>query len=406
VPTTLPLRRVRDDDDDLLAFVRAVTRHFHEDSSEEDLRHWVPVIRDCAAFVVEDGDRIVGNYANLDVDVSLPGGGRLSCAGVTAVGVSQTHRRRGVLRAMMRAGLDEAREREQPVAALYASESPIYPRFGFGLAAPMQGYRIDTPRLRFRDPVDPHLVVDLDPAHAAAEATAITTVVGDRRPGLVSRSPGEWRLSVELDPPSFRDGASARRLVQVPGRGLAIYRIKESFTGEVPTGEVRLSLLVATDGEAEQALWQHVTDIDLTTTVSTRLRPLDDALPWMVHDRLRLGAGECSPLYVRLLDVARCLASRTSSVSDGVVLEVHDHDRDQSGRYRWDVSPEGSACSRTDAEPDVTLTVEALAAVWLGGSSPSQLRSARRLEERTDGAVARLGRMTATSSAPWTPWEF
>ncbi len=405
--TSLPLRRVRDDDeDDLLALARAVSRHFFEDESDDDLRLWMPFLRGCTAFVIEDGDRIVGNFGSLPVDISTPGGQRLPCAGITVVGVSQTHRRQGALRRMMSAGFDDAVEREQPVAALFASESAIYPRFGYGVAAPMIEYRIDANRVRFLDPVDPHLVVDLDPAVVVAEASTIIALIGDRRPGLVSRTPAALRMMLHDDPPSFRRGASARRLVQVPGRGYATYRVKDEFRDGVPAGEVRLFQLLATDAEAEQALWQHVLDVDLTTTVTADLRPPDDALPWMVEDRMRLRMGESAPLYVRILDVARCLASRTSAVTDGLVLEVHDAERDAGGTYRWDVSPEGAACSRTDAEPDVVLPIDVLAATWLGGTAPTRLLQARRLEERTPGAVARLDRMVATDLAPWTPWEF
>ncbi|MEX1162622.1 MAG: GNAT family N-acetyltransferase [Nitriliruptor sp.] len=405
--TSLPLRRVRnDDDDDLLALARAVSRHFYEDESDDELRLWLPFLRGCVSLVVEDGDRLVGNFGSLQVDISTPGGGRLPCAGITVVGVSQTHRRRGLLRRMMTAGLDDAVEREQPVAALFASESAIYPRFGYGIAAPTIEYRVDTSRLRFLDPVDPHLVVDLDPADVVAEASTIIALVGDRRPGLVSRTAAELRMTLQDDPPSFRRGASSRRLVQVPGRGYATYRVKDDFRDGVLAGEVRLQQLLATDPEAEQALWQHVLDVDLTATVTADLRPPDDALPWMVEDRLRLRMGESAPLYVRILDVVRCLASRTSAVSDGLVLEVHDPERDAGGTYRWDVSPEGAACSRTDAAPDVVLPIDVLAAVWLGGTPPTRLVDARRLEERTPGAVARLDQMVATEHAPWTPWEF
>lgn len=406
VTTELPLRRVRADDDDLLAFARAVSHHFFEDDTDEDLRGWLPTLADCPAFVVEDDGRMVANFASLPVDVSVPGGDRLACAGVTAVGVSQTHRRRGSLRRLMRAGLDDAVDRGQPVAALYASESAIYPRFGFGVAAPMVGYRIDATRTRFLDPVDPALVRDLDPGEAVREAPAVVARVAGDRPGLVSRTASHWRRHLEHDPPASRGGGSARRLVTVPGRGYAVYRVHESPGGNVPDGEVRLGELVATDPEAEQALWQHVCSVDLTTTVTVHLRPTDDALPWLVADRLRLGPTASAPLYVRLLDVVRCLASRTSAVTDGLVLEVHDPDRDQSGTYRWDVSPEGSACSRTEAPADVAMSIETLAACWLGGSSPSQLRAGRRLEERATGAVERLDRMTAVTRAPWTPWEF
>ena len=57
-------------------------------------------------------------------------------AGITWVTVAPTHRRRGVLTAIMRRQLDEthAQERE-PVAALWAAESSIYGRFGYAPAS-------------------------------------------------------------------------------------------------------------------------------------------------------------------------------------------------------------------------------------------------------------------------------
>ena len=59
----------------------------------------------------------------------------MSVAGVTAVGVLPTHRRRGLLTALMRRQLDDVRAAGESVAALWASERVIYGRFGYGLAA-------------------------------------------------------------------------------------------------------------------------------------------------------------------------------------------------------------------------------------------------------------------------------
>src|SRR5207244_5770224 len=66
-------------------------------------------------------------------EITVPGGA-LPCGGVTRVGVLSTHRRRGLLTAMMRRQLDDMHERGEPLAALYASEAPIYGRFGYRLA--------------------------------------------------------------------------------------------------------------------------------------------------------------------------------------------------------------------------------------------------------------------------------
>src|SRR5512140_1413445 len=77
---------------------------------------------------------IVGGAGAFAFDLSVPGGD-LPTAGVSVVGVYPTHRRRGVLRSLMRAQLDAAHERGEPLAALWASEETIYGRFGYGLAA-------------------------------------------------------------------------------------------------------------------------------------------------------------------------------------------------------------------------------------------------------------------------------
>ena len=91
----------------------------------------LPVERMHAAF---DGDRIVGGAGAFPFELTVPGG-TVRCGGVTVVGVLPTHRRRGILTAMMRAQLEDVRERGEPVAALWASEEVIYRRYGYGLAS-------------------------------------------------------------------------------------------------------------------------------------------------------------------------------------------------------------------------------------------------------------------------------
>src|SRR5918997_1713898 len=96
-------------------------------------------------FVVDDGGQLVGTGSSYSFEVALPGG-RLPMAGVTWVGVLPTHRRRGVLTALMAAVIDQALERGEPLAGLTASEATIYRRFGFGVAARYQAATIDSTR--------------------------------------------------------------------------------------------------------------------------------------------------------------------------------------------------------------------------------------------------------------------
>src|SRR5215207_424264 len=59
-------------------------------------------------FVVDDGDGLVGTAATFSLALALPGGGSVPLAWVTGVGVSPTHRRRGVLRALLLGGVSWA----------------------------------------------------------------------------------------------------------------------------------------------------------------------------------------------------------------------------------------------------------------------------------------------------------
>src|SRR4029078_8522579 len=81
--------------------------------------------------------------------------GALPCAATTVVGVAPTHRRRGVLRSMMRAHLDDAHERGEPLAALWASEETIYGRFGYGVGGFAGEVEIPKEYVDFVAPRDP-----------------------------------------------------------------------------------------------------------------------------------------------------------------------------------------------------------------------------------------------------------
>src|SRR5690606_9491583 len=98
-----------------------------------------------------DGDRVVGTAASFAFDMTVPGGATVPVAGVTAVGVLATHRRRGVLRQLMAAQLDDVVRRGEAIAILTASESGIYRRFGYGIGSFIRSTELDSDRIGFAD---------------------------------------------------------------------------------------------------------------------------------------------------------------------------------------------------------------------------------------------------------------
>src|ERR1035438_4759586 len=87
--------------------------------------------RSLAAF---DGDAMVGTAGAYSFQLAVPGG-IAGAAGVSFVSVLPGHRRRGILSAMMRHQLADIAARGEAIAALFASESGIYGRYGYGCAS-------------------------------------------------------------------------------------------------------------------------------------------------------------------------------------------------------------------------------------------------------------------------------
>ena len=82
--------------------------------------------RTLAAF---EGDVPVATGGWYDLRMALPGA-VAPVAGVTWVSVAPTHRRRGLLTALMTRQLTDLHEQGRALAALWASEGAIYGRYG------------------------------------------------------------------------------------------------------------------------------------------------------------------------------------------------------------------------------------------------------------------------------------
>src|SRR4051812_35045312 len=123
------------EDGELVAAINPIWHYFGRGPSEEDAQRMAHVLpADRVHVAVEDGN-VVGGAGAYKFDTTVPGGAGVPTAGVMAVGVLPTHRRRGVLSGLMRKEIDDVREWGEPLATLYASEGAIYRRYGYGPAS-------------------------------------------------------------------------------------------------------------------------------------------------------------------------------------------------------------------------------------------------------------------------------
>jgi predicted acetyltransferase len=110
-------------------------------------------------------------------------------------------------------------------------------------------------------------------------------------------------------------------------------------------------------------------------------------------------------VWVRLLDVVAALVGRTYANEGRLVLEVVDPLGIAEGTYALEGGPEGAACAPSSEPADLTVPVDALGSLYLGGVAARTLELSGRLFERRSGAVTVADAMFRSPRAPWcTTW--
>lgn len=400
---------------ELPQFVRVGEQAFNSTWPTEPLLEWERLLfepeRSLAAF---DGDEIIGTTTIMSFDMIVPGG-QVGAAGVTSVSVLPSHRRRGVLSSLMRTQLADVSAGPEPVAALFASESVIYGRYGYGVATQHLSYDIKRGEALLKLPANQPTLRIVDPKSATASLKQVHDAVMATRPGMMSRSKPYW--DVMLDDPEFtREGSTPMQCVLATDssgpRGYALYSVKPEWGADrLPAQVLTVRELFAVDRDATVTLWADMLSRDLVGEVHARSRPLDDPLLYELADPRRTRASYTDGLWIRLIDLPTALCQRRYACDVDVVIEVSDERLPaNSGRWRLEAGGLGDEgkpiCERTTDEPDVALPVSALGAAYLGGTRLGGLAAAGQITELRPGAVAALSAAMWWDPAPWAPTGF
>jgi predicted acetyltransferase len=402
------------------SFADVATQAFNDTEwSDEAREHELMVFEFDRSLAAFDGDAIVGTAAAYSFRLTVPGGAA-DAAGVTFVAVSPGHRRRGILSSLMRQQLADITARGEAIAALFASESAIYGRYGYGCATGQLRLEIrrgeGALRQDARGAGAGHGPVRLRtgrPEDVTADLVAVYDRVVPGWPGMIARDERWWRSRL-FDPPSFRRGMTQLRALVAQDdrgpRGYALYRVKPDWSDDgLPCGTLIVREIVSADAAATAALWRDLLSRDLVSQVAAWQRPVDEPLLELLADRRRARPQLSDGLWVRLTDVPAALTQRSYACPADVVMQVSDDLLpDNAGRWRLSCpGPDGKAsCERTTAPADLELPVAALGAAYLGGTRLGALAAAGQVTERSSGALARLSAAMYTDRAPWCPFIF
>ncbi|WP_164860614.1 GNAT family N-acetyltransferase [Rhodococcus sp. X156] len=351
--------------------------------------------------IVED-DGVVGGVArSWEVELDVPGG-RVPAAAVSSVGVRADRRRRGYLRALMQAQLQTTRDNGALVAVLRATEASIYSRFGYGVASTYATLKVTRRRAVLRPGAAAERRLKMiTPEAAVRELPAVYERIRTARPGTVSRPSWWWAGMVDRH---LHKDRPVWVLCTVDDDdqvdGFLLYTVNNRDGWDDPQQAVVEVLdLRAVDERVELALWQAAFGIDLSEHLLAHGRPLDPVLDLaLVDPRAAVTTDVEDETWLRLLDVPAALSARSYGAGEPVVIGVDDQLMpDNSGRYR--VSTDG--VQRTDAEAELHCEVGELAAVYLGGTSFTQLAAAGRVR----GSSEVLARADALFGTPRLPWS-
>ena len=351
--------------------------------------------------------QMVATLGLYDLDMVVPGG-RIEMAGVTAVSVRPTHRRRGPLRQMLSHGLQNARARGQTMAALWATEPTIYRRFGFGSAVKVATHQI-TACLEFLGPClgDP-MIVMVDRATFLDSARALYDRNLDKRPGVFRRSTDWWEARQLVASPfgSF-PGACLRYALALRGEevvGYLLFHTNSEKQDSNDGGVLFIREIFGTDVAAELELWRFAANHDLVSTLRAPFRPYPDPIIALARDSRMIKTTVSEGLHLRFLDVATALSARRYAISGKIDIALEGPD-DVAGLYCIFVTSDGRAqCRRVAKQPiatdsSVRLHASTLAEVFFGGHRVSYLARAGQIEGPTD-VIDRMDMMFLHRNTP------
>lgn len=381
---------------------------FHEEPSQDEKDVLGAVWDADRHYGFKAGDRWIATAGSFARTMTVPGGS-VPVSAFTAVTVAAPYRRRGLLTQMMQHELDTSyADRGEPISILWASEAPIYGRFGYAPAVTRTRLLAETPAMKFLPQVDfgDGSVDEVTQEIFTAAAKAIRARLLSGEPGALNRDDDWWAWTL-FDPPAWRKGTTQYKWILHYDRagtpdGYAYFRVrgKNDVTG--PESEVQVHEVEAATPQAYASLWRYLMQIDLTRSFKMRNARPDEPLRHLLSNARALRTEISDGIYVRIVDVAAALNARKYTSHVDVVLEIEDGQVPRNnGLFRLVAGPEGATVRKARRKPDLSLSILELGAIYLGGVPLGNLHRAGRVTEHKKGAVATVSTAFGWPRAPW-----
>lgn len=352
-------------------------------------------------------------HSSYPYDMRVPGGS-VPTSGLTWVGVHPGHRRRGLLRSIVDDHFSRSRTRGEAVSTLFAAESAIYQRYGYGLACPT--YRLQIPRGAAFRPVEgsDQLRIRLEDADVATHSSDVRAVLArDDRPGAMATVGDAMLANLFHDPEPLREGYERRRIAIVEDDfgpcAFALFQRKLAWSDSGAGGTATQHGWAAVNAAAERRLWSVLSDLDLMTSATLDSVALDSPIVHLLVDARGAVATMRDQVWLRILDIPAALTARTYLSDVDITMSIEDAQIAENAKV-WRFTVVGGKATvvhaERDASVDVAMSIQELSVAYLGGTTLDALATAGLVHETRPGAIANLSDAFRSRLAPRGSFHF
>jgi predicted acetyltransferase len=333
--------------------------------------------------------------------------------GVTAVGTLPSYRRQGLLRQIMKQGLETMRERGQAYAILWASMAAIYQRFGYGSATTRVDYKFDPRTAQLRDNRPTSGSVSLMTSEDAFPIIK-QLYIQDATPRNMAlhRSTVIWRVDT-LRPRHKGDAmyTVVYRNEEGEPRGYLVYGTHEATERSSPGPDQTLTVkdFVALDMEGYRALWQYILKHDLVGTVRIwACIAEDDPAPDLLLEPRMLQRSTMDGIWMRVVDVEAAVPQRPYGSRGELTFRIEQDDLCpwNNGSFLMETDGKTTAIRRTDRKPNLTMSINSLASLLAGHRSATRLARAGLISAIREPALDTADAIFRTNYLPHLPNNF
>lgn len=330
-------------------------------------------------------------------------GGEAALSGVTNVGTLPVYRRHGHLRRIMTRHFEILHdEGERSIAALYASLTAIYQRYGYGVVTTHYHYTLEPRYIQFSSPFQPKGVLREAGNDEFGLLVELYRKFRKNRMGYIHRGKAMWDKGVLVAPPP---GGTMNLVVYEENDeplGYVIYVMSpQPAGGTMPRGQIEIRDLVWLNNHAYRSIWAHFANMDLIGNIVWNRVPGDDPLPHLILEPRMLKSTATDGLLARLVDVSKILTQRQYQENGVLIFKVIDDLCPWNrGSWKLETSEKGSQVAPTRESPQMTMPVSTLAMLFFGQINASEAMRMGRLDAHEIDALRVWDRVMRTLYRP------